>query len=313
MEGGNTKNVFQVAKLHESTAARQLCEGVTADQLDKALFTVDALQPRYSVEHGGNVTMGCRFPARDPFNLTTLSVLWQKKASEGHEVKEVYKLSKGQENLRQQHTDYRGRVTLLPEELKMGHSMLHINNVKVTDAGIYVCLVHDEGVDLKYINLDVEAHYKTINFHKRKEKEDLILTCQSEGYPLAEVSWHNENTNLSTSAVTTYQLTEDGLFSITSTLRVKSLINGNYSCVFWNRELNEKTSAHGPALEHDYHWFHKPFRYGKTATPLIDSTNLFASIPAFDDTLLHSYEEKIIHKLVHPKRQKKKSKQIIKE
>ncbi|XP_042309496.1 programmed cell death 1 ligand 2-like isoform X2 [Sceloporus undulatus] len=217
-----------------------------------ALFTVDVLQPRYSAEHGSNVTMGCRFPVRDPFNLTALSILWQKKHSEGHDIKEVYKLSKGQENLRQQHTDYRGRASLLLEELKMGYSMLHINNVKVTDAGIYVCLVHDEGVDFKYINLDVEARYKIINFQERKEEEDLILTCQSEGYPLAEVSWHNENANLSTSAVTTYQLTDDGLFSITSTLRVKSFINGNYSCVFWNRELNEKTSAHGPSLEHGF-------------------------------------------------------------
>ncbi|XP_060618268.2 programmed cell death 1 ligand 1 isoform X1 [Anolis sagrei] len=221
--------------------------------LVSALFTVEVLQPRYSAEHGSTVTMGCRFPVHNPFSLTNLSVLWQRKPSRGNEVKEVYKLSKGQEDLRQQHTDYQGRATVVRNKLKMGLSMLCINNVKIADAGIYVCLVHYEGADLKYIYLDVKAPYKKIHFQKRKEKAELSLTCQSQGYPLAEVSWQNEeSTNLSGLAFTTHQITEDGLFNITSTLRVKPGNHGNYSCAFWNRELNENTSAHGAVLSLDF-------------------------------------------------------------
>uniref|UniRef100_R4GAP5 Programmed cell death 1 ligand 2 n=1 Tax=Anolis carolinensis TaxID=28377 RepID=R4GAP5_ANOCA len=221
--------------------------------LVSALFTVEVLQPRYFAEHGGTVTMGCRFPVHDPFNLTNLSVLWQRKPSQGNEVKEVYKLSKGQEDLRQQHADYQDRARVAPSELKIGLSMLCINNVKIADSGIYVCLVHYEGSDLKYIYLDVKAPYKRIHFQKRKEKTELNLTCQSQGYPLAEVSWQNEeSTNLSKFAFTTHQMTEDGLFNITSTLRVKPRNHGNYSCVFWNRELNENTSAHGAVSSLDF-------------------------------------------------------------
>lgn len=73
----------------------------------------------------------------------------------------------------------------------------------------------------------------------------MVFTCQSEGYPLAEVTWYNENNkNASMFAVTTHELTTAGVFNITSTLRVKPYVPGNYTCVFWNKELNEETSAH---------------------------------------------------------------------
>ncbi|XP_061485342.1 programmed cell death 1 ligand 1 isoform X2 [Rhineura floridana] len=212
-----------------------------------ALFTVEVLQPHYSANHGSDVIMGCCFPVHSPLDLTSLSVSWQRKLSELD--KEVYKLNKGQEDLTQQDSAYRGRAAVLHEELKKGHSLLHITNVKLTDAGTYVCVVDYEGADYKYITLEVEAPYKRINLQERTEEGDLILTCHSEGYPLAEVSWYNErNPNVSMPANTTHELTNDGLFNIMSILRVKQSIHENYSCVFWNKKLNEKTSAHRPEV-----------------------------------------------------------------
>ena len=80
----------------------------------------------------------------------------------------------------------------------------------------------------------------------RKPGEDkFVFICQSEGFPLAEVFWQNEkNFSLSGSANTTYTLTADGLYNVTSILTFKPNLSENYSCVFWNKELNGKTSAH---------------------------------------------------------------------
>ncbi|CAI5796564.1 programmed cell death 1 ligand 1-like [Podarcis lilfordi] len=215
-----------------------------------ALFTVKVLQPRYTAEYGSDVIMGCRFPVHSPLNLMGLSVSWQRKLSLGD--KEVYKLNNGQEDLTHQDSDYHGRASLSREELGKGLSLLSITNIKLTDAGDYICVVKYEGADYKYITLEVEAPYKRINLQERRDEEDLILACHSEGYPLAEVSWHYErDLNASIHANTTFEMTRDGLFNITSILRVRPSTPGNYSCAFWNQELNQETSAHKSVVLQD--------------------------------------------------------------
>lgn len=99
--------------------------------------------------------MGCSFPVVSQLSLVHLNILWSRKQSETQKAKEVYKLHKGQENLTLQDKDYRGRVTLLQEELQMGHSVLYIAKVKPTDAGIYICIIEYGGNDYKYITLEV--------------------------------------------------------------------------------------------------------------------------------------------------------------
>ncbi|XP_063151143.1 programmed cell death 1 ligand 1 [Candoia aspera] len=207
-----------------------------------ALFRVSVVQPHYSAEYGSNVTIGCRFPADNSLNLTHLNIFWQQKLSE--ESKEVYKLQNGQEDLSGQHQHFQGRATLLHEELKRGYSMLHITHVRITDAGSYLCVVNYHEADHKYIDLKIEAPYKGINIQERKEEEDHILTCQSEGYPLAKVFWvYEKKINDTIFANTTYKLTDAGLFNITSVLRIRPSIPGNYSCIFQNKE-SRQTSAH---------------------------------------------------------------------
>uniref|UniRef100_A0A8C0HL32 Programmed cell death 1 ligand 2 n=1 Tax=Buteo japonicus TaxID=224669 RepID=A0A8C0HL32_9AVES len=189
-----------------------------------SLFTVEVPQQLYIVEYGSNVTMECRFPVNGSLNLGLLT---------------AFSLS--------QHHDYIGRATLLHSELKLGRALLQITSVKITDAGSYLCLIDYQGVDYKYITLEVKASYKRINTQvMRKPGEDkFVFMCQSEGFPLAEVFWQNEkNFNLSGSANTTYTLTTDGLYNVTSILTFKPSMSENYSCVFWNKELNGETSAH---------------------------------------------------------------------
>lgn len=121
-----------------------------------ALFTVEVLQPKYSVEYGSKVILRCRFPVDSQLNFKMLSILW-KKVTTKQEEKEIYKLRKGQENLTLQDPDYRGRATLLHEELQTGCSALSITSVKITDAGSFLCVINYGEADYKYIALEVKG------------------------------------------------------------------------------------------------------------------------------------------------------------
>ncbi|XP_010182265.1 PREDICTED: programmed cell death 1 ligand 2 [Mesitornis unicolor] len=212
-----------------------------------ALFTVEVPQQLYVIEYGSNVTMECRFPVNGSLNLGLLTVVWEQKRKDQLKPKEVYTLRKGRALPPSQHHDYTGRAALLHSELKMGRAILQITSVKIRDAGSYLCLIDYQGVDYKYITLEVKASYQRIKTQvmKKTGEDKFVFMCQSEGFPLAEVFWQNEkNSNLSGSVNTTYTLTTDGLYNVTSILTLKPNMSENYSCVFWNKELNEETSAH---------------------------------------------------------------------
>ncbi|NXG42358.1 PD1L2 protein, partial [Psilopogon haemacephalus] len=208
-----------------------------------ALFTVEVPQQLYIVEYGSNVTMECRFPVNGSLNLGLLTVVWEQ-IRQG-KSKEVYTLRRGKTFPSSQHHDYIGRAAVLHSELNLGRAILHIISVKITDAGSYLCLIDYQGVDYKYVTLEVKASYKRINTQvMRKQEDKFAFMCQSEGFPLAEVFWRNEkNFSLSKYANTTYRLTTDGLYNITSILTFKPNMSENYSCVFWNKELGGETAA----------------------------------------------------------------------
>ncbi|XP_072778628.1 programmed cell death 1 ligand 2 isoform X2 [Taeniopygia guttata] len=184
-----------------------------------ALFTVEVPQQLYTAEYGSNVTMECRFPVNGSVDLGLLSVFWEQKRQGSSKSKEVYTFRNGKALHPSQHPDYIGRASLLHNELMLGRAIIQITNVKITDAGSYLCLIDYQGVDYKYIALEVR-----------------------------EIFWQNENFNLSGSANTTHTLTADGLYNVTSILTFKPNTSENYTCVFWNKELNEETSAHFSTL-----------------------------------------------------------------
>ncbi|XP_023799252.1 programmed cell death 1 ligand 2 [Cyanistes caeruleus] len=211
-----------------------------------ALLTVEVPQQLYTAEYGSNVTMECRFPVNGSIDLGLLTVLWEQKRQGWLKSKEVYTFRNGKVLHPSQHPDYIGRASLLHRELKLGRAILQITNVKITDAGSYLCLIEYQGVDYKYIALEVKASYKRINTQVMRipGEDTFVFMCQSEGFPLAEVFWQHENFNLSGPANTTYTLTADGLYNVTSILTIKPNMSENYTCVFWNKELNGETSAY---------------------------------------------------------------------
>ncbi|XP_017588299.1 PREDICTED: programmed cell death 1 ligand 1 isoform X4 [Corvus brachyrhynchos] len=206
-----------------------------------ALFTVEAPQSLYTVEHGSNVTMECTFPVNGKLKFRDLSVSWEKK----DELKQVYELVKGEEHFKNQHSDFRGRIKLLKENLNLGQSLLQITDVKLRDAGVYRCVIAYEGADYKTIHLKVKAPYRIINQGVGSTgHNEWKLTCQSEGYPEAKVIWQNRDyDDLTDKANTRYETGSDQLYRVTSTLTIKSGIDEVFYCIFWNKELQENTTG----------------------------------------------------------------------
>ncbi|XP_036892231.1 programmed cell death 1 ligand 2 isoform X2 [Sturnira hondurensis] len=184
-----------------------------------ALFTVTVPKDLYIVEHGSNVTLECDFYSENYLEVEHVTATLQK-------VENNTSLPS---------------TTLLKEELK-GKALFHFSQVQMSDAGKYRCVIgFGTTWDYKYLTLKVKASYKKI--HTRvvqvPRTDEVELTCEAKGYPLAEVSWPNINV----SANTSHMETSDGLYQVTSVLRVKPLPGRNFSCEFWNANVKELTSA----------------------------------------------------------------------
>ncbi|XP_045049602.1 programmed cell death 1 ligand 2 isoform X1 [Desmodus rotundus] len=184
-----------------------------------ALFTVTVPKDLYIVEHGRNVTLECDFYSGNHLEVEHVTATLQKV-----------------ENNTSSHS-----TTLLKEELK-GKALFHFPQVQVSDAGKYHCVIgFGTTWDYKYLTLKVTASYKKINTRvvQVPRTDEVDLTCQAKGYPLAEVSWPNINV----SANTSHMETSDGLYQVTSVVRLKPLPGRNFSCEFWNANVKELTSA----------------------------------------------------------------------
>lgn len=100
------------------------------------------------------MTMECTFPVNGKLKFSDLNVSWEKK---DELKKQVYVLIKGQEDLKNQDSDFKGRTKLLKEKLNLGQSLLQITDVKLRDAGVYRCIIGYGGADYKTINLKVNG------------------------------------------------------------------------------------------------------------------------------------------------------------
>lgn len=103
------------------------------------------------VEYGSNVTIECRFPVEQKLDLFALVVYWEK------EDKQVIQFVEGEEDLKPQHSSFRGRVSLPKDQLLKGNAALQITDVKLQDAGSYCCMISYGGADYKRITLKVHG------------------------------------------------------------------------------------------------------------------------------------------------------------
>lgn len=118
------------------------------------------------------------------------------------------------------------------EQLNHLHPSRSSNNPSVKLVGVI------EGANLNFDPL--LAPYKQISKHLEKtaEGDEVLLTCQAEGYPESSVEWQDGRSQRH-SPSTTATTTPDDRFKITSQIKVSRSEKNNYTCSF----ANDATSA----------------------------------------------------------------------
>ncbi|XP_043834776.1 programmed cell death 1 ligand 1 [Dromiciops gliroides] len=200
-------------------------------------FSVSVPKEKYKARYGSNVTMECSFPVGEKLDLSALTVYWDK------ENKFLVKFVHGEEDIKIRNSN--PRLRHLNDQLFKGKSLLHITNVKVEDAGAYRCLIGYGGADYKWISLTVKAPYRKIDQRIKVDPvtSEYELTCQSEGYPKAEVTWIRGEQDLSSKAIVTYSIGREKLFNVTSTLRINATANETFHCLFQEKDTGKNTTA----------------------------------------------------------------------
>lgn len=203
-----------------------------------ALFTVEARKSHYIAEYGSDVSMECQFTMDLVPRVENLNVLWKHIIDKMNSV-EVVKYINGKDIEISQDKNNGARMKLLSNELHNGRAILHISNVKMTDAGQYFCIISSVGSDYKVINLDVQAPYKNITSQVRdvvNSSGETVreVSCQSFGYPEANVTWMVDKENFTGVHNISYTLTADRLYSVISVIRIPATSNRKLTCTFWN-------------------------------------------------------------------------------
>ncbi|KAM3936771.1 programmed cell death 1 ligand 1-like [Leptodactylus fuscus] len=212
-------------------------------QIILALFVVTAPKSIYTAQYGDTVEMICNFPVPKEDDLRKLKVSWKHVQINQAEARQVTIFSNGREDVLNQEKTYKGRASLVIQELKNGAAILNITEVKLSDAGTYLCLLQLGGSDYQEITLNVQASYsRIVTYSNVSEEHDISLTCESVGFPEAEVYWKKDGVNVSSSVNTSQTRTTDGLYKVISTLKGVD-VNHYYQCEFWNKALNEMTEA----------------------------------------------------------------------
>ncbi|XP_060791369.1 programmed cell death 1 ligand 1 [Neoarius graeffei] len=197
----------------------------------QALFIVESEQDSYNGELHDKITMGCRF-SHVP-NVSQISVIWKRiKPLPGVDI---YKLDNGIENYNFTNKQFQPRVRLLREELKNFRAVLELSQLHLNDSGTYQCIVIQDELDYKQTELTVQAPYKAIKKTvKRLSEKEVELSCESQGLPLAHVTWSNDKLmgpQLTHRSESSQAKNSDGVFVVTSRLSVTHDVN-NYTCSY---------------------------------------------------------------------------------
>ncbi|XP_043917065.1 uncharacterized protein LOC122793267 isoform X2 [Protopterus annectens] len=120
-----------------------------------ALFTVEMTRSSYVAEHNTVATLECKFPIDKKYGIQDLKIFWHKIVNSSLEL-EVFKFFNGSEDFLMQDVIYKGRARLRQALLGNGRAVLEINPVKVTDTGVYRCLIELHGADYKQGTLEVK-------------------------------------------------------------------------------------------------------------------------------------------------------------
>ncbi|XP_040823546.1 butyrophilin subfamily 1 member A1-like [Ochotona curzoniae] len=146
----------------------------------------------------------------------------------------------------EQMPEYRGRATLVPEELAEGIAALRIRGVRASDDGEYRCVFReDSSYQEAAVRLSVTALGSDPHIHMEiQDSGEIRLECTSAGwYPEPQMEWRTSQGEKLASASESMNADEEGLFTVAASMVIRDISLRNISCCIRNSLLDQEKEA----------------------------------------------------------------------
>ncbi|XP_074087537.1 butyrophilin subfamily 1 member A1-like [Macrotis lagotis] len=202
-------------------------------------FTVIGPQETVIAMLGGEATLSCHLSPQ--MDAKDMEVVWIHSKS----LHLLHHYKNGQDYLKLQAKEYKGRTEFLHENISIGSVALRLRQMELSDEGMYRCLFqsptaqHEAEFRVYVAVIGSPPHL----YIKGQGNKTLRLTCTSMGwYPQPEVQWmKNEERSLTQDIM--IKKRENDLFSVETSITVVTNCKVNASCFIWNPLLSHTFEA----------------------------------------------------------------------
>ncbi|RXN09416.1 CD276 antigen-like protein [Labeo rohita] len=164
--------------------SRLVCLPQSNLSLSPDSFSVTVPSSPVLAVRGATALLSCKFDP-DP-DISNLVITWQRQEN----TQVVHSFYYNSDQLERQSPDFFNRTALNHKELAEGNASLSIANIRLKDAGYYLCIVSsNKGTDRGLVQLVYEAFYSEPRLSILFKPTSVIVQYEMEGYPKPEIMW----------------------------------------------------------------------------------------------------------------------------
>ncbi|KAM7376921.1 hypothetical protein PAMA_013618 [Pampus argenteus] len=145
-----------------------------------------------------------------------------------------------------QHPSYKGRTSLITEELKHGNISLKLSKVKLSDEGTYKChIIWINKQSLVELVVGAASSPDIRVAETNTSSSRVVLQCESKGwYPEPEVFWLDGERKLLSAGPTETVRGPDDLYTVISRVTVEKKHSNNFICRVQQNHINQTRETH---------------------------------------------------------------------